>query len=293
LKEHFKGALVLLKKDAKFDQEKQFNSEYYFSMLKTNYMGQMVMYGPKLSSTQLILYDFKDIVDEGTMVLTDFQTEGKGRGSNIWVSPEGCLSFSFLCTHKKGETLPHIQYIASMALIRAINQSVGQDIGIKLKWPNDIFYSNKEKIGGVLCQSTYDGIIFKVVIGIGLNLLNEKPTTCISQIISNLNIKKDITREEILANFFNNFIVLLISLQKDGFDSLQPEYYQYWLHSNQQVRFKEAGIDRDMIIEGLTTDGYLKAKELSSGNYYELHPDTTSLNFWDGFITRKIEGHKI
>jgi len=73
--------------------------------------------------------------------------------------------------------------------------------------------------------------------------------------------------------------VLLTALQNDGFRYLQPEYLEYWLHSGQKINFKESDIQREMIIEGLAPNGYLRALEPQTGSHYELHPDNTSLNF--------------
>ena len=58
----------------------------------------------------------------------------------------------------------------------------GCDVDIKIKWPNDI-YSNGMKIGGILCHSTYRAKEFQVVIGVGLNLDNSQPTTCVNDVL--------------------------------------------------------------------------------------------------------------
>ena len=58
----------------------------------------------------------------------------------------------------------------------------GSDIDIRIKWPNDI-YSNDMKIGGILCHSTYRAKEFQVVIGVGLNLDNSHPTTCVNDVL--------------------------------------------------------------------------------------------------------------
>ena len=55
-------------------------------------------------------------------------------------------------------------------------------IDIKIKWPNDI-YSKGMKVGGILCHSTYRSKEFQVVIGVGLNLDNSQPTTCVNDIL--------------------------------------------------------------------------------------------------------------
>ncbi len=58
----------------------------------------------------------------------------------------------------------------------------GHSIDIKIKWPNDV-YSKDFKIGGILCHSTYRSKEFQVVIGVGLNLDNSEPTTCVNDLL--------------------------------------------------------------------------------------------------------------
>jgi biotin--protein ligase len=58
----------------------------------------------------------------------------------------------------------------------------GNTVDVRIKWPNDI-YAQQLKIGGVLCQSAYRDQKFQVVIGVGLNVSNRDPTTCINAIV--------------------------------------------------------------------------------------------------------------
>ena len=58
----------------------------------------------------------------------------------------------------------------------------GQDVDVRIKWPNDV-YGMRLKIGGILCQSAYRDQAFHVVIGTGINLSNRNPTTCIDALI--------------------------------------------------------------------------------------------------------------
>jgi biotin--protein ligase len=53
---------------------------------------------------------------------------------------------------------------------------------VRIKWPNDI-YTGSLKIGGILCQSAYRNQEFQVVIGVGLNVSNRQPTTCVDALI--------------------------------------------------------------------------------------------------------------
>lgn len=58
----------------------------------------------------------------------------------------------------------------------------GSEVDVRIKWPNDI-YAHGLKLAGILCQSAYRHQQFQVVIGIGLNLSNRQPTTCVDALI--------------------------------------------------------------------------------------------------------------
>lgn len=98
-------------------------------------------------------------VPEGTVVLADIQTGGKGRAEHDWHSPEGGLWMSVLLYH-------HQSYLVSLLAGVAICEAL-EPYGIRpgIKWPNDILLNSK-KIAGILCEVIDD----KVVLGIGLNL---------------------------------------------------------------------------------------------------------------------------
>ena len=62
------------------------------------------------------------------------QTVGKGRGGNAWLSPDGCLSFSFTLQidldSNLGQRLPFIQHIAALAVVDAVRGMKGYEVSI-------------------------------------------------------------------------------------------------------------------------------------------------------------------
>ncbi|KMZ64295.1 Lipoyl(octanoyl) transferase [Zostera marina] len=78
-------------------------------------------------------------------------------------------------------------------------------LDVKIKWPNDI-YLNGLKIAGISCNSKYISGIFNVSSGVGLNLDNVEPTTCLNAVLRKLiSTQHKIKREEFLSAFFNKF----------------------------------------------------------------------------------------
>ena len=113
-----------------------------------------------------MLKTYFDGVQSGLICIVDRQSQGKGRGGNTWESPHGCSMFSFKSKEVDGSRLPFIQYMISLAIVRAVKKLSGEvDVDIGIKWPNDIYVNKTLKIGGVLCQSSFYKGVFDVTIG--------------------------------------------------------------------------------------------------------------------------------
>lgn len=108
--------------------------------------------------------------DHGIVVWADFQTAGRGCGSNKWESERGQnLLFSVLL---HPQDIPATrQFRISMAISLAICKALGQQIGdLSIKWPNDIYWHDR-KLCGILIECTLSGqTIRDCIIGVGLNV---------------------------------------------------------------------------------------------------------------------------
>lgn len=108
--------------------------------------------------------------DQDLCVVTDYQSAGKGMGTNSWESEPGKnLLFSIL-VHPTW--LPvNRQYLLSMAEAVAIVEVLGD--GFEIKWPNDIYYGDK-KLSGTRIDINLQGSSLKdVIIGTGINVNQE------------------------------------------------------------------------------------------------------------------------
>ena len=112
----------------------------------------------------------EDLLSFPMVVVADYQTAGRGCGTNKWESERGKnLLFSMLI---RPAELPAVrQFHISMAASLAICEALGQYIGdLSIKWPNDIYWRNG-KIGGMLIEHTLQGnTIMNSIIGVGLNV---------------------------------------------------------------------------------------------------------------------------
>eukprot|EP01135_Chromosphaera_perkinsii_P002002 Nk52_evm49s215 gene=Nk52_evmTU49s215 len=279
-----------------------FNEREYFANIKGEF-GNMLMYGSVVTSTQSLLEkNFKVLnsIPHGLVFTADRQVNGKGRGGNKWISPEGCLMFSFLLRFPASESVVFLQYVVSLAVVEGVRTIPGyEDIPLRLKWPNDIYLGNENgdgfsKVGGVLVSSNFIDGEFVLLTGCGVNLSNAEPTSCINQAIrcairnGNTSIK-EFSKEELLAIIMNTFGDLFSVFKNSGFQPLLDKYYKRWLHSGQVVNvIDNSGCSKRCQIEGIGMEfGGIKVKDIDSGEIAEVHPDYNSFDLLKGLVYPK------
>ena len=140
--------------------------------LKTDFIGQKVIAYPSLTSTNDIAKrEAKKGAREGTVILAEEQTAGRGRLKRAWLSPRGSIALSIIL-HPTPTQLPSLIMLASLAVARCIEKVGGLET--QIKWPNDVLINGK-KVCGILIESDVRGsAVDYAVIGIGLNV-NLKP----------------------------------------------------------------------------------------------------------------------
>jgi biotin-[acetyl-CoA-carboxylase] ligase BirA-like protein len=104
-----------------------------------------------------------------TIVTTEYQSKGRGRGNHQWISKKGeDLIFSLFVEDKRdGVTLTMIMAYSIVCALKT------QQIDAKIKWPNDI-YVNKKKVAGILTETIYEKDKHYLIIGVGLNINNKE-----------------------------------------------------------------------------------------------------------------------
>ncbi len=139
-------------------------------------------------------------------------------------------------------------------------------------------------------------------LGVGLNLWNDKPTTCLNRIIRDTDSSLPvISKEELIAWILNTLEHFYQQFSREGFKPFEKLFYEYWLHrlsygmpvltcscSNQAVQLmtEDEGLV-DVVIQGLTDTGFLRALNVHNQRVYELFPDGNSFDMMKGLIKRK------
>jgi len=111
-------------------------------------------------------------------VVSEVQTEGRGRSGRSWKSPKGGLWFSLIIRPKiPVDRISLLQFLFANALRKGIKEVYG--VQSEVKWPNDLVVGWK-KLAGVLIETKISGpeLVYAIV-GIGLNVnltANQLPT---------------------------------------------------------------------------------------------------------------------
>ncbi|GMK55012.1 hypothetical protein CspeluHIS016_0200680 [Cutaneotrichosporon spelunceum] len=292
-------------------------------------LGDLMLYGEAVTSTQTML-DRNPVLLAGLpsplSFLASFQLSGRGRGSNAWLSPAGCLQWSMLLTLPASmvSKMVLIQYLTALAVAEAVDED-GQ-LGVRIKWPNDIYAqaegvggtevgSGKKglvKIGGILVNTNFINGQWRIVVGTGLNVLNALPTTSLSQLHDLLTeraarsgsskaLPPPPTMEGTLARIMNAFEAKWAQFVEAGsFEPFVAEYHARWLHSNQEVTLTTVTPHQRLRIVGITTDyGLMRCvpitssssifgREVGNTEYVELQPDGNSFDLMAGMIKKKV-----
>lgn len=285
---------------------------------------QHLLYGEVVTSTNTILEKNTRILrrlPHGTTFTATTQVAGRGRGSNVWVSPAGSLMFSVVIRHPASSLssapVVFIQYLAAMAIVQGIksyDRKTYAKLPVKLKWPNDIYaldptkartpgLSESEKytkIGGILVNAHYNNKEYIAVCGAGINVSNTAPTTSLNDLISLLpgsSSPPPFQLERLLASILTSFESLYTIFLQTGFDeTMEQLYYRDWLHMDQIVTVESEGGVKARI-KGITRDyGLLIAEELEdfygdwrpTGRRMTLMSDSNSFDFFRGLVKRKV-----
>lgn len=240
-----------------------FNIETFDIKLDTEYLGRTFVYAEEISSTNTFLMDkVNGYNSNGTVVLAEKQTMGKGRKGRVWFSaPESNLTFSILFTKDKLllNNINIINFVASLAVAVSIENLY--QLKTELKWPNDVLI-DKKKTAGILIESTSQGNkIERLVVGIGINVnqnsfqgqFNYPPTSIRNE------MDKTVEREKLLAEVLNNFEVLLEKIKSNSNEILK-DWKSKCKMIGERISVMEKEVEKFGIFYDLDDEGFLLLK---------------------------------
>ncbi|MGB4968192.1 MAG: biotin--[acetyl-CoA-carboxylase] ligase [Saprospiraceae bacterium] len=237
------------------------------------------LYLPETESTNQLAIDMisKTNPADGFMLITDYQTAGRGQYGRIWQSKAGknlLVSFIFYPKNIPINKLFRLNLAASLAIIRCLKTF---DIAeLSIKWPNDIYIQN-QKIAGILIQNILKASeIQAAVIGIGLNVNQEYFSTELSASSLQNILGKEMDIKKIASDIRAQLLTLLKTRSTEDWSLLLAEYNEVLYKKNKKHVFNTAAINPMLAsIQYVTEDGKIhlltENQEIISFTFGELN----------------------
>lgn len=207
----------------------------------------------------------KESLPEGSVVVTEFQTAGRGQVGNSWESEEGRnLMFSVILYP---DFLPaNRQFLISQIAALSVKETLDQYIDdVTVKWPNDIYWKDR-KICGMLIENDLTGhSLYCSVIGIGININQREFLSNAPNPVSLFRITgREYDREELLNSFlkrlYDRYLALILEKEEEIRNSYMAALYRgegFYPYRDEQGVFKAR-------IQGIEPTGHL-ILELNDG----------------------------
>lgn len=207
---------------------------------------------------------FTSDLPEGAVVVTHEQSAGKGQGTNTWESEPGKnLTFSLLLkpTFLAADKMFLVSKAVSLGMVEFLN-SFGKKFTIK--WPNDIYFNDK-KIAGILIENQLLGNYFGYsIIGIGLNVnqqkfLSDAPNPMSMQQIFKVEFDLDKTLHQLLENID----VWFQRLKTGNFKLINDTYHSMLYRNSGFHKFKTSQTVFEARIKNVKDDGQMMLQKTS------------------------------
>jgi BirA family transcriptional regulator, biotin operon repressor / biotin---[acetyl-CoA-carboxylase] ligase len=243
--------------------------------LTTKYLGQNLIAYDKVTSTQKLAYQFaQEGVNDGTIVIAEEQTLGKGRLDRAWHSPAGTGIWMSMIIRPK--LLPHqapqLTLLTAVAIVRAIENHL--NIDCEIKWPNDILIGGKKAVGILTELHADPDRINSVIIGIGINVNtkeNDFPDE-LKQIATSLTIAKgeEVNRVSLVQAILVSFENLYENYLTHGFEMIKLLWESYSTSIGKEIVARTLHGSIKGYAKGITSEGVLMLEE-SDGKMHYIH----------------------
>jgi BirA family biotin operon repressor/biotin-[acetyl-CoA-carboxylase] ligase len=232
-------------------------------LLRTSAIGRTIRFFETVDSTNTFAaLEAAAGAAEGTVVVADTQTAGRGRQHREWDSPAGCnLYFSIVLRPRvPPRRIPQISLVAAVAMHRALCDIVPA-VKFLIKWPNDILTEDGLKVCGILCEGELEtDSVHHAIAGIGLNVNARKFAPALRGTATSLRMLTgaNTPRPAVLAAVLNRFEEAYTGWQAaPDLSPLLPYLSKHSFLTNRTIEVRGMGNGTAGGVIGLTPEGEL------------------------------------
>lgn len=225
-------------------------------------IGADLHYLPEVGSTNRWLRDRPiGSIKHGTAIVTDYQSQGRGRQGRIWHAPSGSsLLLSIALAWPPDIALAQSVMMAALAAKDALRRETG--LQFELKWPNDLLLNGK-KVCGILAESgNYMSPGF-IIVGIGVNCnfdVAEIPVVLAGATTLQTESGRPVERERLAAELFRQLEVWYRSLNEYP-DMVFTAWSSCLDLEDQIVVIEDASGVWEAVVTALQPDGALRVRK--------------------------------
>lgn len=197
---------------------------------KNRVIGEEIRYYPEVTSTNDVAKKLAASgAEEGTIVIADVQTRGRGRLGREWLSPRGGIWFSVILRPEIGaKDAFKVTFLTSVAVAKTIRKMFR--LNTEIEWPNDVLVDGK-KVCGILTEASIRGeTVDFVVVGVGVNANIDMGSfpECLKKTVTTLatEVKREVDREKFLHKLLEELEVYYKMFKENRFDSILEEWKQ-------------------------------------------------------------------
>ena len=233
--------------------------------LKSRFMGRRIFAYKSICSTNDTARRLAESDSpEGTLIIAEKQTRGRGRMGRSWHSPQNKgLYFSLILRPRVTvEKMPALSLVAALSVCRAIETMT--DMRPQIKWPNDCLIDGKKAAGILIDISAELGRVSHAILGMGLNIntakkdfLSELRKTATSLVIQT---GKVFSRVDCLRTLLHEFEKSYRNFCRYGFEFMAPEIIKRSSVIGKEISFKLSGKKYTAIALGYDENGGLRVK---------------------------------
>lgn len=243
--------------------------------LQTEFLGRTVYFEESVASTQQIAARLAyEGAAEGTVVVAEEQTAGRGRLSRKWHSPKGTgiwMSMILRPTVPVHQA-PQLTLLTAVSVAQAIEKYT--DLSVGIKWPNDILINGKKAVGILTEMQADPDKINAVIIGIGINV-NQKQehfAEDIQHIATSLATEADksFVRAELMQMIFLQMEKLYKEYLEHGFGVIKLLWESYAMSIGKEITARTIKQTIIGVAKGITADGVLLLED-KDGNVHHIH----------------------
>ena len=268
-------------------EQELFGQHELESRIDTEWAGHPVVYYDTLDSTNLqAKLEAENGAAQGTLIVADMQTAGRGRRGRSWSSPPGTNVYYTLILRPDiaPDKASMLTPVMGLAVAEGIRRTCGMEAMIK--WPNDIVIGGKKVCGMLAEMSVERDFIHYVVIGVGINVGIQDFPQEIAATATSLSREcgTKVLRGELIANVMKAFEEYHgIFLESEDLSGLMETYNSLLVNHDRQVRVLDPKGEFGGIARGINELGELLVEQ-KDGSVVNVYAGEVSVRGIYGYV---------